>query len=77
MDKHLGVTMIFWKRLLITVLVMLATSFIISAFWKSAFSMIIPSYIAGVVAGLSALPVWEILRRIKPKKEKNLDSTNR
>jgi len=69
--------MIFWKRLLITVLVMLATSFVISAFWRSAFSMIIPSYIAGVVAGLAALPVWEILKRIKPKKEKKLDSTNR
>jgi hypothetical protein len=69
--------MVFWKRLLITVLVMLVTSFIISAFWKSAFSMIIPSYIAGVVAGLAALPVWEILRRFKPKKEKNLHSANR
>jgi len=69
--------MVFWKRLLITVLVMLAASFIISAIWKSAFNMIIPSYIAGVVAGLAALPVWEFLRRLKPKKEKNLHSTNR
>jgi len=69
--------MVFWKRLLITVLVMLAASFIISATWKSAFNMIIPSYIAGVVAGLAALPVWEFLRRLKPKKEKNLHSTNR
>jgi len=34
--------------------------------------MIIPSYIAGVIAGLAALPVWEFLKRIKPKKEKNL-----
>jgi len=66
--------MVFWKRLLITVLVMLVTSFILSAFWKSAFSMLIPSYIAGVVAGLAALPVWEILKRFKPKKEKNLQS---
>jgi len=56
---------------------MLAASFIISAIWKSAFNMIIPSYIAGVVAGLAALPVWEFLRRLKPKKEKNLHSTNR
>jgi hypothetical protein len=39
--------------------------------------MIIPSYIAGVIAGLAALPVWELLKKIKPKKEKNLHSANR
>ena len=69
--------MVFWKRLLITVLVMLAASFIISFIWRSTFNMIIPSYIAGVIAGLAALPVWELLKRIKPKKEKNLHSANR
>ena len=68
--------MVFWKRLLITVLVMLAASFIISFIWRSTFNMIIPSYIAGVIAGLAALPVWELLKRIKPKKEKNLHSEN-
>jgi hypothetical protein len=61
--------MAFWKRLLITVIVMLATSFIVSAVWKSIFNMIIPSYVAGVVAGLAALPVWEFLKKIRPKKE--------
>ena len=69
--------MVFWQRLLITVLVMLATSFIVSAIWRSIFNMIIPSYMAGVIAGLAALPVWEFLKRIKPKKEKNLHSTHR
>ncbi len=62
--------MAFWQRLLITVLVMLVTSFIVGAIWRSTFNMIIPSYIAGVIAGLAALPVWELLKRIKPKKEK-------
>ena len=76
-DKHLEVTMAFWQRLLITVLVMLVTSFIVGAIWRSTFNMIIPSYIAGVIAGLAALPVWELLKRIKPKKEKNLHSANR
>ena len=64
--------MAFWQRLLITVLVMLVTSFIVGAIWRSTFNMIIPSYIAGVIAGLAALPVWELLKRIKPKKQKNL-----
>jgi hypothetical protein len=64
--------MAFWQRLLITVLVMLVTIFIVGTIWRSTFNMIIPSYIAGVIAGLAALPVWELLKRIKPKKEKNL-----
>ncbi len=50
--------MAFWQRLLITVLVMLVTSFIVGAIWRSTFNMIIPSYIAGVIAVLAALPVW-------------------
>jgi len=65
--------MVFWQRLLIAVLVMLAASFIVGLIWRSTFNMIIPSYIAGVIAGLAALPVWELLKRIKPKKEKNID----
>lgn len=69
--------MAFWQRLLITVLVMLVTSFIVGAIWRSIFNMIIPSYIAGVIAGLAALPVWELLKRIKSKKEKNLHSAYR
>jgi uncharacterized YccA/Bax inhibitor family protein len=62
--------MAFWKRLLITVLVMLAVSFIAGAIWRSVFNMVIPSYLAGAIGGLAALPVWEFLKRIKPKKEK-------
>ncbi len=68
--------MVFCHRLLITVLVMLTASFIIGYIWRSTFNMIIPSYIAGVIAGLAALPVWELLKRIKPKKENNLHSAN-
>jgi uncharacterized membrane protein len=68
--------MVFWQRLLITVLVMLVASFVIGLIWRSTFNMIIPSYIAGVIAGLAALPVWELLKKIKPKKDKNLHSAN-
>jgi uncharacterized YccA/Bax inhibitor family protein len=62
--------MAFWQRLLITVLVMLAVSFLAGTIWRSIFSMVIPSYLAGAIGGLTALPVWEFLKRIKPKKEK-------
>ena len=67
--------MVFWQRLLITVIVMLAASFIVSAIWRSIFNMIIPSYVAGVFAGLAALPVWELLKKIKPKR-KDIDETH-
>jgi len=62
--------MVFWQRLLITVLIMLAASFLMGAVWRSVFNMVIPSYIAGIIGGLTALPVWELLKRIKAKKEK-------
>lgn len=61
--------MVFWKRLIITVLVMLVVSFIAGTIWRSAFNMVIPSYLAGAIGGLTALPVWELLKRLKPKKD--------
>ncbi len=69
--------MAFWQRLLITVLIMLVTSFLMSAVWRSVFNMVIPSYIAGIIGGLTALPVWELLKRIKSKKEKKSHAKNR
>ena len=62
--------MVFWQRLLITVLIMLAASFLMGAAWRSIFNMVIPSYMAGIIGGLTALPVWELLKRIKSNKEK-------
>ena len=60
----------FWQRLLITVVAMLATSFVAGIIWRSIFYMGIPSYLSGIIGGLSALPLWEFLRRIKTKKKK-------
>jgi len=62
--------MVFWQRLLITVVIMLVTSFVAGIIWRSLFNMVMPSYLAGIIGGLTALPVWELLRRIKPKTEK-------
>jgi len=58
----------FWQRLLITVVVMLASSLILGAIWRALFIIGIPTYLAGIVGGLAALPVWEFLKRIKPRK---------
>jgi hypothetical protein len=65
------VCMPFWQRLSITFLAMLAASFLLGVFWRSIFYVPLPSYLAGIIGGLTALPVWELLKRIKPKAEPN------
>lgn len=55
----------FWQRLLITLIAMLAVSFIAGLIWKGVFNFALPSYAAGVIGGLTALPLWEFLKRVK------------
>jgi hypothetical protein len=55
-----------WQRLLITLAVMLLTSYL-GLLWHWLFNSDIPSYLSGAVGGLSAVPTWEFLRRIRPK----------
>jgi ABC-type iron transport system FetAB permease component len=57
----------FWQRLLVTVVAMLVVSFILGYFWQKVFNFDVPDYAAGVVGGLTALPLWEFLKRLKPK----------
>jgi len=54
----------FWQRLLITVAVMLAVSFIGGYVWRWVFNAEVPAYLSGALGGLSALPAWELLKRI-------------
>jgi uncharacterized YccA/Bax inhibitor family protein len=63
--------MVFWQRLLITVIVMLAAGFIAGFIWRSIFNLVMPSYLAGFIGGLTALPVWEFLKRVKPREKKS------
>jgi len=62
--------MVFWKRFLITILSMLVASFIVGLVWRELFNASMPSYLAGIIGGLAALPVWELLKRFKPKEKK-------
>jgi hypothetical protein len=57
--------MAFWQRLLITLAAMLLASFIVGLLWSWLFSAEIPSYISGLVGGLTAIPVWELLKRVR------------
>ncbi len=58
----------FWQRLLITLIAMLAVSFVAGLLWQGIFNLGLPSYAAGVIGGLTALPLWEFLKRIGGKK---------
>ena len=57
----------FWQRLLITLAAMLVVSFTIGFMARSLFGFGLPDYVSGVVGGLTAIPLWEFLKRIKPK----------
>jgi hypothetical protein len=52
-----------WLRLCITAVVMLAMSFAAGQLWIRALHFQMPSYLAGVIGGVSALPIWELLKR--------------
>jgi putative flippase GtrA len=60
----------FWQRLVITVVAMLGVSFLVGLIWSALLGFPLPSYLAGMIGGLTALPVWEFLRRIRPKPAK-------
>ncbi len=57
-----------WQRLLVTVVAMLAASFAAGLLCQSLFNISLPSYAAGVIGGLTALPLWEFLKRTGEKK---------
>lgn len=58
-------SMAFGKRLLITVVATLVAGFLAGLLWRYFFDAQLPSFLAGVVGGLAALPVWDALKRRK------------
>ncbi len=56
-----------WQRLLITLATMLVTSFVAGLLWRWLFNADIPSYLSGLVGGATALPMWELLKRIQSR----------
>jgi hypothetical protein len=57
-----------WQRLLATIVAMLVTSYVAGLAWQAVFNFALPSYAAGLVGGLAALPVWDFLKRVRPSK---------
>jgi hypothetical protein len=54
-----------WQRLLTTLATMLLTSFVAGLLWRWLFDADIPSYLSGIVGGVTAVPMWELLKRIE------------
>jgi len=57
-----------WQRLVLTIIAIVVVSIIISIIWNKLFGFGLPSYLGGVIGGLTAVPVWEFLRRVGPQK---------
>jgi hypothetical protein len=57
----------FWQRLLVTIAAILILSYVAGLAWQWVFNLALPSYLAGMVGGLAALPTWDLLKRIRPK----------
>ena len=56
-----------WQRLIITIVAIVAASFVVGLIWHRIFGFGLPSYIGGVIGGLTAVPVWEFLRRSRSR----------
>lgn len=57
----------FWQRLLVLLVAVMGVSFIVGQVWNAMFGVYLPSYVSGVVGGLSAVFIWDLLRKTKPK----------
>lgn len=56
-----------WPKIIITLVAMLIASFVAGRLWFMAFDVVMPSYLAGMVGGVVAIPVWELLRWLSTK----------
>ena len=61
--------MALWQRSLITLVAMLLASLIAGLIWHWLFGTDIPSYLSGLVGGLSGVPTWEFLKRVDIRNE--------
>jgi hypothetical protein len=60
--------MTFWQRLLALLVAVVVISLVFNLLWHSLFNFALPAYVSGLVGGLTAVPVWDALKRIKPRR---------
>ena len=56
----------FWQRSMILLAAVIGVSVIFNIIWQALFGFALPEYVSGVVGGLTAVPLWDILKRVKP-----------
>lgn len=56
-----------WQRLVVTLIAMLAAGLLAGLVWRQLFGAPLPDYLGGLFGGLIAVPVWEFLKRVRPK----------
>jgi hypothetical protein len=42
------------------------SSYLVGLLWQAILNFALPSYLAGLIGGLVALPVWDLLKRVRP-----------
>lgn len=50
------------KRVVFTLIAMVAASFLVGLLWRGTFDARIPSYLSGFVGGVFAIAAWEFFR---------------
>jgi hypothetical protein len=58
-----------WQRLVLALAAIVAASIIAGLIWHRLFGFGLPSYIGGVIGGLTAVPVWELMKRVGTRKK--------
>ena len=58
-----------WQRLVFTTVAIVLASFIAGLIWHRLFGFSLPSYLGGVIGGLTAVPIWEFLKRMSSEKK--------
>ena len=58
----------FWQRILITLVAIVVVSWGATLLFEMLVGFAVPRYVAGVIGGLVAVPVWEFLKRVGPRK---------
>jgi len=58
----------FWQRSLILLVAVMVVSFLFGLIWHALFGFYLPSYVSGIVGGISAVWIWDILKRKKLNK---------
>lgn len=62
-----------WIRILLTLVAVVLVGFFAGLLWMAAFNRNMPDYLGGLLGGLAAVPVWELLERVRVAPRKRQD----